>query len=396
MFDDVRFSDQARSVLQLAEEEARRLQHAYVGTEHLLLGIVAEGDGVAASVLRSRGLDDARIHREIENIVQPGPTPVSEKVLPLTPRSRQVINFANEDTLILGQSSVDTEHLLMGLLHEGDGVAGLILRKCGLRVEEIGPEVFKIRMLQMKIVERAVRPLQASMARKRRMRDELLAHLSAIFDEELARHNDPFVAVEAAAQRFGNLSELILELQMTVPRFEQWEARLEPIFGWRAPETVVRWMARVAIQMGLVMMIICGLAAVLAFSEFGWNHSVWLTVRPIVAATIVLPTSIAATGICYYKMRDHMFGVFGAGKSWKRVMGWATVMAGNLVGSGFVFIAVSYGSIATAQSLVLPFLSAGILWSVSNLMAVKFFGFQEIRDTTWALLDLKDEPATAE
>jgi hypothetical protein len=396
MFDDVRFSDQARAVLQLAEVEARRLQHAYVGTEHLLLGLVAEGDGVAASVLRSRGLDDARIRREIEQLVQPGPTPVTEKVLPLTPRSKQVINFANEDTLILGQSCVDTEHLLMGLLHEADGVAGLILRTCGLRVEEIGSEVFKIRMLQMKIVERVVRPLQANMARKRRMRDEVLAHLSAIFDEELARLGDPLSAVEAASERFGDHEEIAAELQMTVPRRERWEYQFEMLFGWHAPETVMRWMTRVAIQLFALMAAVCAMVALIAFREFGWNYSVWLTIRPVVAAAIVLPISIAATGISYYKMRDHMFGVFGVGKSWKRVIGWAAVMASTLVGSGLVFIAVSYGSLGTAQSLFIPFLAAGILWAACNLAAVNFFGPQEIRDTTWALLDLKDGPAAVE
>jgi hypothetical protein len=395
MFDDVHISDQVRTVLQLAEEEARCLQHAYVGTEHLLLGLVAEGDGVAASVLRSRGLDDARVHREIENIVQPGPTPVTEKVLPLTPRSKQAIDFAKEEARIVGQSSVDTEHLLIGLLREPDGVAGMIMRKCGLRVEEIGPEVFKIRLLQMKIVERVVRPLRANMARKRRMRDELLAHLSAIFDEELVCHNDPLAAVEAAAQRFGNPEELIVELQMTVPRLEQWEARLEPLFGWRAPETVVRWMSRLAFQMSLVMVMACMLTAVLAFNEFGWNHSVWLTVQPIAAATIVLPISVFASGICYYKVRNYLFGVFGSQKSWRRAAAWAGLLAIVTAGSGFTFLAVSYGSLSPANAAFYPCIAAGLIWAVGAVGFAKTMGLPEIRDTVWALLDLNDQPLAA-
>jgi ATP-dependent Clp protease ATP-binding subunit ClpC len=382
-------SEQVRAVLQLAEEEARSFRHEYIGTEHLLLGLIAEGSGTAATVLRARGLGYVRLYQEIEQLVQQGPVPVTAQELPLTPRARQAIQFAGEDARMVGQAAIDTEHLLIGLLREPDGVAGMILRKCGLNIEETSAEVFKIRLLQMKVVERAIRPVQANMARKRRMRDEMLAHLSAIFDEELARSGDSAVAVGAAAKRFGDPAELAAELQVTVPRLEQWEARLEPIFGWRAPETVVRWMMRVALQMGLVMMMTCALAAVLALNEFGWNFSVWLTVRPIAAAAIVLPISVATTGICYYKVRDHIFGVFGSRKSWKQAIVWASVIAGTTVGCGFVFIAVAYGSLATALSLVYPFLAAGILWALSTLFAVKAFGPQEIRDTTWALLDLE-------
>jgi hypothetical protein len=396
MFNDVQFSDQAKAALQLAEQVAREFRHEYIGTEHVLLGLVQQGEGIAATVLRSRGLDQEQVRQRIKEFVQYGPHEVSIAKLPLTPRSQQVIKFACEDIQILGQSSVDTEHLLMGLLHESDGVAGLILRKCGLRVEEIGPEVFKIRMLQMKIVERVVRPLQANIARKRRMRDELLSHLSAIYDEELVRFDDPLSAVEAARERFGDAENLAVELQSTVPRRERWEYQFELLFGWHAPETVTRWMTRVAVQLFALMGAVCAMAALIALREFGWNYNVWLTIRPLVAAALVLPISVATTGICYYKMRDHMFGVFGAGKSRKQVIAWAAVTAGSLVGSGLVFIAVSYASLGTAQSLFIPFLVAGILWAASNLTAVKFFGLQEIRDTTWALLDLKDGPAAVE
>jgi ATP-dependent Clp protease ATP-binding subunit ClpC len=331
----------------------------------------------------------------VEQLVLPGPDPVTAKELPLTPRASRAIEFAEEDARTVGQAQVDTEHLLTGLLREPDGVAGMILRKCGLNVEETRAEVFKIRLLQMKVVERAVRPVVANIHRKRRMRDEMLSHLSAIFDEELARSGDPVKAVNAAAQRFGDPSELTAELQATVPKLEQWEMRLEPIFGWRAPETVVRWMTRVAFQMGLVMMFTCGLAAALALSEFGWNYSVWLTVRPIAAAALILPISVAATGICYYKMRDHIFGVYGSRRSWALASAWASVLAGMTVGCGFVFIAVAHGSLATAQSLLLPFFAAGILWALSTLVVVKVLGPQEIRDTTWALLDLDDQPLAA-
>ena len=396
MFNDVPISDQVRMVLQLAEEEARRLQHDYIGTEHLLLGLIAEGAGIAASVLRSRGLDYARIYREVEQLVQVGPAPVTEKLLPLTPRSKQAIDFAKEDARIISQSSVDTEHLLFGLLREPDGVAGVILRKCGLHVEEIGAEVFKIRLLQMKIVERVVRPLRANRARKRRMRDELLGHLSAIYDEELSRLDDPLTAVEAAGKRFGSALELTAELQTTVPRIQQFEAWLEPVMGWRAPESATRWMMRVAVQMGLVMASLCAFAAIIALREFGWSQNALLAIRPLIASMIVLPMSVAMSGFCHFKIRDSLFGVFGSRKSWGQAIAWAMFLAVATVACGLSFLAVAYDSFAPAAAAFYPCIAAGILWACCMLVFAKIMGLPEIRDTVWALLDLREEPAVAD
>jgi hypothetical protein len=386
------FSPQLRTAIELARGEARRLQHGYIGTEHLLLGLIAEDSGIAATLLRARGLDYARLHHEVEQLVQPGSNPVTAQEIPLTPRAQQALQFAEEDARIVGQSQLDTEHLLVGLLREPDGVARVILSNCGLKLAGIAAEAYKIRLLQMKVVERVVRPVLASNNRKRRMRDEMLAHLSAIYDEELTRSGDLTKAVNAAAERFGNPTELTAELQATVPRLERWESRMEPIFGWRAPETVMRWMMRVAFQMGLMMMIGCELTIALAFNEFGWSYSVWLTVRPILAAAIVLPVSVATTGISWYKMRDSVFGVFGHRKSWTRVIAWASLIATTTVWCGLTFIAVAYGSFGTALSLLYPFVVAGILWALSTLFTVKTCGPQQIRDTAWALLDLNDRP----
>ncbi len=389
-------SDEARLVLKLAEHEARQFQHDYIGTEHLLLGLIEEGNGVATNVLRVRGLDAARLRHEVNQIVQPGLVPIQKRELPLTPRTRQAIDFATDEARAVGHPLVGTEHLLLGLLREADGVAGLILRKCSLQLEELRAEVLKIRHLQMKIVERVVRPLRANIARKRKMRDELLTHLSASYDEEFARSQDPMKAVNAAGKRFGDPNELTAELQQTVPWIEQAEARLEPIFGWRAPESSTRWMTRVAIQLCGLMIATCALVAVIAFREFGWSYSMWLTLRPLVAATIVMPTSVAATGICYYKMRDHIFGVFGSQKSWSQVFAWATYLAVATVACGFTFLTVAYGGFSPAAAGSYPSIAAGMIWAMGMLVFARIGGPQEIRDTTWALLDLRDEPAVAE
>ncbi len=234
------------------------------------------------------------------------------------------------------------------------------------------------------------------MVRKRRMRDELLAHLSAIYDEELARHNDPLAAVAAAGERFGSPAELTAELQATVPYLERLEAAPNPWFGWRAPETVVRWMTRLAVQMGLVMLAMWVIAGIFVLREFGWTINALLALRPIFAGIIVLPISVALSGICYFKIRDHLYGAFGSRKSWKQAIAWAGLLATVTVGSGFIFLAVSYGSLSSADAAFYPCIAAGLFWAVSAVVFAKIMGLPEIRDTVWALLDLREESAVAE
>ena len=248
----------------------------------------------------------------------------------------------------------------------------------------------------MRIVERVVRPLPANMARKRRIRDEMLTHLSAIYDEELTRSGDPAEAMDAASKKFGSPIELTAELQATVPKLEQWEMRLDRAFGWRPPETATRWMLRISSQLALVMLLTCLLAAAVAFSEFGWSYSVWLTVRPNAAAALILPICLFSYGVCYYKIRDHYFGVFGAKKSWFRVVAWAALLNLATVASGFIFFLISYGSLAPASAAFYPIVVFGIIWAAGAIVITPVFGRQEIRDTVWALLDLEDSPIAAD
>jgi Clp amino terminal domain, pathogenicity island component len=390
MFDKFSMTDQVLAILRLADEEARSFRHEYIGTEHLLLGLLREGEGIAATVLRSRGVDLSAIRREIEQLVQQGKTEVTQQELPLTPRAREALEFAQEDARIVGQTLVDTEHVLIGLLREPDGVARIVLRKLGLELTTIGAEVFKIRFLQMKIVERVVRPLRAHIQRKRRIRDELLAHLSAIYDEELTHCNNPEAAVAAASKRFGNPVELTAELQATVPRFERWEARCDPLFGWRAPEKVGKWMTRIAIQLGLIMTFVSLLGTVFALRELGLNKDIWLVLRPLAALTIVTPIAVAVSGICYYEIRNSIFGVFGARKSWNRAISWSLLLAVAITGCGVGFLAMAYGGlpVPAVNFLVIPVW--GLIWAAFASLDAYGKGPEGIRDTAWALLDLSD------
>src|SRR5687768_12302273 len=141
-----RFTDRARKVMQLANQEAQRFNHEYIGTEHILLGLVKEGSGVAANVLKNLDIDLRKIRLEVEKIVQTGPG--SEMVtmgkLPQTPRAKKVIEYSIEEARNLNHNYVGTEHLLLGLLREHDGVAAQVLMNLGLKLEEVREEVLNL------------------------------------------------------------------------------------------------------------------------------------------------------------------------------------------------------------------------------------------------------------
>src|SRR5437762_4355451 len=141
-----RFTDRARKVMQLANQEAQRFNHEYIGTEHILLGLVKEGSGVAANVLKNLDIDLRKIRLEVEKIVQTGPG--SEMVtmgkLPQTPRAKKVIEYSVEEHKNLNHNSVGTEHLLLGLLREQEGVAAQVLMNLGLKLEDVREEVLNL------------------------------------------------------------------------------------------------------------------------------------------------------------------------------------------------------------------------------------------------------------
>jgi ATP-dependent Clp protease ATP-binding subunit ClpA len=137
-----RFTDRARKVMQLAKQEAQRLKHGYTGTEHILLGLVREGSGVAANVLKNLDIDLQSARRQVEQIVQCGPEDVVVVgMLPQTPRAKKVIEYSIEEARNLNHNYVGTEHLLLGLLREQEGVAAQVLMNLGLMREAVREEV---------------------------------------------------------------------------------------------------------------------------------------------------------------------------------------------------------------------------------------------------------------
>jgi len=138
------FTENARKVMSLANKEALRFNHDYVGTEHILLGLIRVGTGVAAHVLRNLNVDSRSIRLEVEKMVPPGPETVTMGQLPFTPRAKKVLELSVEEAHALGHNYVGTEHLLLGLLRENDGVAARALMNLGLKLDRVRQEVLNL------------------------------------------------------------------------------------------------------------------------------------------------------------------------------------------------------------------------------------------------------------
>jgi len=141
MFD--RFTDRAKKVMSLARQEAQKFNHEYIGTEHILLGLVQEGNGVAASVLQKMGVDLEKIRQEVEKIVKSGPSMATMSNLPFTPRAKKVLELAMEEASQLGHNYIGTEHLLLGLIKENEGIAAQVLLNLRVKLEDVRNQVLE-------------------------------------------------------------------------------------------------------------------------------------------------------------------------------------------------------------------------------------------------------------
>ena len=137
------FTPRAQQVLALARKEADRFNHNFVGTEHLLLGLIKLGQGVAVNVLQKLGLDLETVRLEVEKQVGTGPDQKMIGNIPYTPRVKKVLSLAAKEAKALNHTYVGTEHILLGLLREGDGVANRVLTRLGVNLEQTRKEVLK-------------------------------------------------------------------------------------------------------------------------------------------------------------------------------------------------------------------------------------------------------------
>ncbi|MCS7227413.1 MAG: ATP-dependent Clp protease ATP-binding subunit [Endomicrobia bacterium] len=139
-----KFSDRAQKVILIAQEEAKRLNHDYVGTEHLLLGLASVGEGLAVQILINLGVDLKKIKQEVEKIIPPGDNVMVLGEIPFSPRAKKVLEYAVEEANMMGHIYVGTEHILLGLLREKEGVAARVLEYLGVTYEDVQEEIFSL------------------------------------------------------------------------------------------------------------------------------------------------------------------------------------------------------------------------------------------------------------
>lgn len=139
-----RFTDRARKVMQLANQEAVRLQHEFIGTEHILLGLIHEGSCVAVIVLQSLDVDLQKTRMDVEKMISAGPNAVETGKVLKTPRAMKVIEYAMEESRNLNHEHLGTEHLLLALLRVQDGVAAQVLMNAGVKLEGVRDQVLKM------------------------------------------------------------------------------------------------------------------------------------------------------------------------------------------------------------------------------------------------------------
>jgi len=139
-----RFTDRARRVVVLAQEEARTLGHDFIGTEHLLLGLVDEGHGVAAKALESLGIGLEAVRQRVEDAVPPGTVEPRTGHIPFTPRAKSVLELSLRESQLLGHRYVGTEHILLGLIRQGDGVAAQVLTALGADLDGVREQVVRL------------------------------------------------------------------------------------------------------------------------------------------------------------------------------------------------------------------------------------------------------------
>jgi ATP-dependent Clp protease ATP-binding subunit ClpC len=138
-----RFTDRARLVVIRAQEEARALDHEFIGTEHVLLGLIHDGSGVAAEALEALGIDLAALRRKVEEVAGRGGQP-SPAMIPFTPRAKTVLELSLSESRALGHQHVGTEHILLGLIRQGDGVAARVLSELGVDLDAARAQVTRL------------------------------------------------------------------------------------------------------------------------------------------------------------------------------------------------------------------------------------------------------------
>jgi hypothetical protein len=388
-------TDQSRRVLVLADVAARNLNHDYVGTEHILLALVQEPSAGVADVLTTFSIDADKIRIEIAKLVTPGASRAKVRSIPLTPRAKTAVAIAHDEARFMSEHCVSPEHLFLGLMNDPAGVACKVLLNLGIKPRDLTKEVFKVRIAEMKIIERAIRPVRASTPVKRKMREELSAHLAAIYEQESARLHDTGEALEAASKRFGEPSELASELQASLPRHERLSYFIEQFFAYRAPESAAIFSYRMAVHTFVLLAVVLFTATFGVFLRYGWVDEVKVSLRVMTTIALVTPFAQYVIWLAYIKIRDALWGAFGSRKSLVRVFTLGiltTATAAAYLATVTLATRMSVSSVLHATGTIVWMSIAG---TIALVTLARLSGTSEIRDTLWALLDLKEDSSSA-
>jgi ATP-dependent Clp protease ATP-binding subunit ClpC len=218
-----RFTDRARQVVVLAQEEARMINHNYIGTEHLLLGLVHEGEGIAAMALKSLGISLEAVRSQVEEIIgQGGAAPTGH--IPFTPRAKKVLELSLREALQLGHNYIGTEHILLGIIREKEGVAAQVLRNFGASLDSVRQQVIGLLTGQTGPPAEQLPATRSPLdeppeARERRTR---LARI-----EELAREEAEALAHSEVQPAHRWLGYVRLEMETATSDLEQLQSLLE-------------------------------------------------------------------------------------------------------------------------------------------------------------------------
>src|SRR5213594_645589 len=237
-----RFNDRAKRVLALAQDEAIRFNHNYIGTEHLLLGLVREGEGVAARVLDSLGVELSKVRTAVEFIIGRGDSTTSTSEITLSPRTKKVIELAIDEARKLGHSHVGTEHLLLGLVREGEGIASGVLESLGVSLEKVRHQVIATLGQQHPQAAEAATAGGKSASSKTPTLDQLGVNLTAMakasqLDPVIGREKEIERVIQILSRRTKNNPALIGE--PGVGKTAIAEALAHRIVAGDVPETLV-------------------------------------------------------------------------------------------------------------------------------------------------------------
>lgn len=237
-------------------------------------------------------------------------------------------------------------------------------------------------------VERVVRPVRACTDHKDRMREELLAHLTGLFEEERPRLGDDRAALEQALGRFGDAAELTQQLQASVSRMERGEFLVERWLTWQAPESAARYALRLTVQLFLLSIALSVIVVLVVLLKEGRGVDLWTRLRLGTSFLVVLHADLFLLALLYFKVRDALCGSPGVQRSWLRATAFAALSALVVPASGLVYGLAALGSLALSLELLYLWYPFALLVPAAFILWGWFHGPAEIRHSEWCCLDI--------